>query len=227
MNDETASHSVGRDNPSPDALAVLQRLRRPKTLPRPGETCEMCSEPIPDDHRHVVNLDSRSLLCACQSCYLLFTQKGAAQGRYRAVPERVSSFEGFSLAMSLWESLQIPVSVAFFFFNSDLGEIAAFYPSPAGATESLLPLGAWDQIELGHPGFAELEPDVEAILMRVTPEESECYLVPIDACYELVGQLRALWHGFDGGRDARDALDGFFVGIRERARPIKLGESRA
>jgi hypothetical protein len=210
-----------------DALAVLQRVRQPKPLPRPGEICEMCSEPIAEDHSHVVNLDSRSLLCACRACYLLFTQDGAARGRYRAVPERVRSFEGFSLPMTLWESLQIPVSVAFFFYNSDQEEVAAFYPSPAGATESLLPLGAWNEIETTHPGFAELAPDVEAVLMKVKPEGSECYLVPIDACYELVGHLRMLWRGFDGGSEARAALDGFFEGVRERARPIKLGESGA
>ena len=34
--------------------------------------------------------------------------------------------------------------------------------------------------------------------------------MPIDACYELVGQLRRLWRGFDGGSEAHDALDAFF-----------------
>ena len=34
--------------------------------------------------------------------------------------------------------------------------------------------------------------------------------MPIDACYELVGQLRRLWRGFDGGQEAHDALDAFF-----------------
>ena len=36
--------------------------------------------------------------------------------------------------------------MAFFFFNSSLGRMAAFYPSPAGATESLLPLATWEEI---------------------------------------------------------------------------------
>ena len=38
--------------------------------------------------------------------------------------------------------------------------------------------------------------------------------MPIDACYELVGQLRRLWKGFDGGAEARAALDAFFAKVR-------------
>ena len=37
------------------------------------------------------------------------------------------------------------------------------------------------------------------------------------ACYELVGQLRRLWKGFDGGAEARQALEEFFAGVRARA----------
>ena len=46
---------------------------------------------------------------------------------------------------------------------------------------------------------------------------AECYLVPIDVCYELVGQLRRLWKGFDGGTEAHAALDAFFDRVRDRA----------
>jgi len=33
----------------------------------------MCAEPIADEHQHVVNLESRVLMCTCRGCYLLFT----------------------------------------------------------------------------------------------------------------------------------------------------------
>ena len=33
----------------------------------------------------------------------------------------------------------------------------------------------------------------------------------------LVGQLRRLWKGFDGGAEARQALEEFFAGVRARA----------
>jgi hypothetical protein len=205
-----------------DPLRVLGRIRRsrPGDRPRPGERCEMCATAIPDEHDHVVDLEARGLLCACRGCYLLFTPDGAGGARYRAVPDRVLSFPEFSLSPGQWDGLQIPVGVAFFFTNSTLGRVAAFYPSPAGATESLLSLEAWDDVVAANPGLATLRPDVEAVLVRADGGSTECFLVPIDACYELVGQLRQLWRGFDGGQEAHDALERFFDRVRTRACPI-------
>jgi hypothetical protein len=214
-----------------DPLAVLQLLResRPRPVARAGERCEVCTEPIGDEHGHLVDLEARRLLCACRGCYLLFTPEGAGGGHYRAVPDRYLAFPDVRLSRAQWEALQIPVSVAFFFVNSTLSRVAAFYPSPAGATESLLPLDTWDELVAAHPALSTLEPDVEALLVRARPEGgaddprgddrgAECFLVPIDACYELVGHLRRLWRGFDGGREAHEALDAFFDRVRARAR---------
>jgi hypothetical protein len=181
----------------------------------------MCAVAIAEFHGHVVDLDVRSLMCTCRGCYLLFTAGGAGGKRFRAVPDRYLAFPDFELTPAQWDGLQIPVSVAFFFVNSSLERVAAFYPSPAGATESLLGLEAWDEIVTSNPALATLEPDVEAFLVRTHPRRTsapECYLVPIDACYELVGRLRMLWRGFDGGREANDALEEFFDGVRTRAR---------
>jgi hypothetical protein len=206
--------------------AVLKRIRdiplQPK--PRPGERCELCTELIPDEHGHVVDLESRALMCACRPCYLVFAPQGAGGSRFRAVPDRFVSFPDFALSGSQWDALQIPVGVAFFFMNSSLGHVAAFYPSPAGATESLLSLDSWEEIVKANPGLATLLPDVEAFLVRSAerrsgPAQAECYLVPIDVCYELVGELRRLWKGFDGGTEAHAALDEFFERVRSKARP--------
>jgi Family of unknown function (DUF5947) len=191
---------------------------KPKVAP--GEACEMCAEPIGDGHSHVVNLDSRRILCTCRACWLLFTHQGAAGGRYRAVPDRYLFDSGFELGDRAWEQLQIPVRVAFFFSNSDLGKVAAFYPSPAGATESLLSLEAWADVVAANPVMTDLAPDVEALLVRRAGEGFECYLVPIDACYELVGLVRMHWKGFDGGEEAWAAIDGFFDAVRERSRTV-------
>ena len=206
-----------------DPLAVLQELReaRPREPVRAGERCELCTEPIADEHGHLVDVEARRLLCACRGCYLLFTPEGAGGGHYRAVPDRYLAFTDVRLSPDQWDALQIPVSVAFFFVNSTLARVAAFYPSPAGATESLLPLDTWEELVGAHPALSTLQPDVEALLVRADPDgaaSAECYLVPIDACYELVGQLRRLWRGFDGGREAHDALDSFFDRVRTRAR---------
>lgn len=260
----------------PGALASLARLRRP--APAAGERCELCGEDIGDEHRHVVDLHDRGLLCTCRPCGLLFTRPGAGGGRYRAVPERYARVVDFALSAEQWEALQIPVAVAFFFHNSSLGARSAFFPGPAGATECLLPLDVWADVEAANPVLATLEPDTEALLVRAggsgaggsgagegvaapaggaflgqsvvpgtdlihfppdLPQERrfaprtspgapssgagagfECFVVPIDACYELVGHLRARWRGFDGGQEAHEQMAAFFAGLRERARPL-------
>ena len=184
----------------------------------------MCAEAIGGQHQHVVDLVSRGLLCTCRPCYLLFTAEGA-ELRYRAVPDRYVSFPGMTLDAREWDELEIPVGLAFFFENSLLGRTVAFYPGPAGATESELPLGAWDRIVEAHPLLGAAVPDVEALIVRM-PERSAgaaCFVVPIDRCYELVGALRRVWRGFDGGQEARALLDGFFADVATRSRPATEG----
>jgi Family of unknown function (DUF5947) len=205
-----------------DPLAVLARIRetRPRDIPRAGEVCELCTDPIDDEHGHLVDLQARSLLCACRGCYLLFLSEGAGGAHFRSVPERYVACPGVALSPEQWDTLQIPVSVAFFFVNSSLGRVAAFYPGPAGATESELPLDTWTEVTAANPELATLQPDVEALLVRSDRNRggAECFIVPIDACYELVGHLRRLWRGFDGGREANERLDAFFDDVRAKAR---------
>ena len=144
-------------------LSPLRRFVSPPASEKPGEICEMCAASIPDAHSHVVNVQTRSLMCSCRGCYLLFTREGAAQGKYRAVPDRYLYDASFRLNETDWDEFQIPVRIAFFFFNSSMGRVAAFYPSPAGATESLLPLDAWQKLSTTNPILGEIAPDVEAL----------------------------------------------------------------
>ncbi|MFE4171298.1 DUF5947 family protein [Streptomyces sp. NPDC056909] len=195
--------------------------RRP---PRAEERCELCAEPLTGEHRHLVDSGKRSLICACAGCYLLFTRPGAGAGRFRAVPDRYLSDPDFTLDEESWNRLQIPVGLAFFFRNSELDRLAAFYPSPAGATESELDPATWREV-LGSGRLAALlQPDTEALLVRRErgadgTGAGECYLVPVDACYELVGRMRLHWQGFDGGAEARADLTDFFTRVRAKARP--------
>ncbi len=206
-------------------LSVLRRIQQPRPGPPPGERCDLCAAPIADVHRHLVDRQARSLMCACPGCYLLFTASGAGGGRYRAVPDRYLCLPDFQLSRAEWESLQIPVGVAFFFMNSVLERVAAFYPGPAGATESELALDRWADVVAANPILETLEPDVEAFLVRIDAgastapggQAAECFIVPIDTCYELVGRLRRRWRGFDGGSEARAEMESFFERVRSRA----------
>jgi hypothetical protein len=205
------------------AFDVLARIRANRGAPQPaGERCEMCSEPIADEHQHVVNLEGRQLMCVCRGCYLLFTDT-QAELRYRAVPDRYLAFPDFALDRRGWEALQIPVGLAFFFHNSTLGRTVAFYPGPAGATESELDLQAWNDIRTADPRVDTVAADTEAVLVRVPDDETaspHAYLVPIDACYEFVGRLRMMWRGFDGGQDVRRYIDEFFEVLDSRSRVV-------
>jgi hypothetical protein len=207
--------------PGGNPLAVLARVTAARPAPSAEERCEMCAAGIGEQHQHVVDVAARGLLCTCRPCYLLFTAEGA-QLRYRAVPDRYLSFPEFALFAGQWDELEIPVGLAFFFLNSELGRTVAFYPGPAGATESELPLGAWERIVAANPALGQLAPDVEALLVRLPDREHRdgaAYLVPIDRCYELVGALRTAWRGFDGGQEARALLEAFFADLARRSRP--------
>jgi Family of unknown function (DUF5947) len=191
-------------------------------LARPGqavETGEMCAAEIPAGHRHLADLEQSTLICACRACYLLFTHEGAAGGRYRAVPERVLTDPSRPLSAADWAELQIPVTMAFFFFNSALARVVAGYPSPGGVTECELDLAAWDRLAAAYPLLGEMAPDTEAIFVK----QDEIFLIPIDMCYSLVGELRLYWQGFDGGAEARAALDAFLAGLRRRAVALERG----
>ena len=205
-------------------LAVLHRIRAARPAGRPpsppGGRCEMCAAAVGAAHGHVVDLDSRALMCTCRACYLLFDYE-RSELAYRSVRDRYGSFPDFRLTRRQWDDLAVPVGLAFFFRNSRQDRTVACYPGPAGAAESELPLGAWDAVVEANPALAAVAPDVEAILVRDHGSGFEGHLVPIDACYELVGRLRQVWRGFDGGQEARAALDEFFAGVQRRSRPIR------
>jgi hypothetical protein len=212
-----------------EVLAARAAARSDRDAAAGIERCEMCREALGERHGHVVDLEKRSLACTCRACYLLFTHEGAAGGQYRAVPEHVSHDPGRPLTDADWNELQIPVAMAFFFCNSSLGRVVAGYPSPAGVTECELDLAAWDRLAAAYPLLGTLAPDVEAIFVNraepgsAAPPGYEVFLIPIDECYSLVGELRMKWQGFDGGAEARAALAAFLDSLRRRAVPLGRG----
>ena len=213
-------HPRAKESSGP--LVQIGSARKSAATTRPpehhaAEHCALCGQSLPEAHWHLVHLEERNLLCACRPCYLLFTAKGAGGGKYRAVPERYLQLPETVLTEDQWEQAQVPVNLAFFFFNTSLGRTVAFYPSPAGATESLLPLETWQDVERSNPVLAGLTPDVEALLVYKRSQGFEGYVVPIDACYGLVGIVRRHWKGFHGGEEAWQAIEGFFGDLRQRS----------
>ncbi len=166
-------------------------------------------------------------MCACRACYLLFTQPGAARGRYRAVPDRYLTDPDHPLDGSEWDALEIPVGLAFFLHNSRAGDGHRLLPEPGGR----------DRVPAGprRPG-TELAADAPAARRGRTRRRGhpdhplglagdgvECFVVPIDACYELAGRMRLHWRGFDGGAEARQASPSSST-VRTRAARVPVDQ---
>jgi hypothetical protein len=182
------------------------------------EHCELCSEPIPPGHRHLLEVSTREMMCVCRPCSILFDREAASEGKYRLIPDRHLFLEDFEMSDAQWESLRVPVDMAFFFYSTPAERVVAFYPSPMGPTESLLKLGAWEELERSNPVLGEMERDVEALLVNRVRGAREHFLVPIDECYSLVGLIRMRWRGLSGGREVWEEIARFFEQLRERSK---------
>jgi hypothetical protein len=180
----------------------------------------MCSAALADEHQHLVEPLSRQMICACEPCAILFS--GQAEMKYKRVPRRIRALPDFRLTDGQWDSLMLPIQLAFFFHSTPDGKVLALYPSPAGPTESLLALDSWDEIVQDNPVLREMESDVEALLVKRVGDASEYYLVPIDECYKLVGLIRAHWRGLSGGTEVWREIGQFYERLKERSSPVSV-----
>lgn len=181
------------------------------------ERCEMCGEPIGESHDHVTRLDARELLCVCRACRLLFSHEGATRGKYKPISDRWLAGQSYALTDLEWARLGIPVRMAFFVMDSGRGAPVGFYPSPGGVVEADIDADAWTGITRAGAAFAALVPDVEAWLVDGRDREGfDGWVVPLDACYELVARVRMHWSGGGGGDEVRSKIDEFFASVRDR-----------
>jgi Family of unknown function (DUF5947) len=188
------------------------------------EHCDLCGESIPAQHRHLLDLSTRELMCACQACRLLFDRGAAGGGHYRLVPDRRLRLVDLRLDDVTWEGLRVPVDMAFFFLHSEEGRARAFYPGPMGATESLLELEAWQGLERDNPVLSSMAPDVEALLVDRARGARRQWLVGIDECYALVGLIRTRWRGLTGGTEVWRQIGAFLDELDGRSRPTRRDE---
>ena len=194
-------------------LATLRRFRRPAPI---EERCEFCSVKLAPNHRHLLETLNARIVCACDPCALRF--QDVAGGRFKLIPREVRFLSQFHLTDAEWDSLALPINLAFFFYSTTQEKMKAMYPSPAGATESLLPLPAWETLVVHNITLAQMSPDVEALLVNRVGTKRDYYLVPIDVCFELVGLIRVYWRGLSGGDLVWDEIEKFFARLKDAAR---------
>ena len=210
------------DPSAPSDLSALKRFARrgQQAAQAAMESCEFCSEPIPTEHRHLLEVSKREVMCVCQACSILFDREAASLGKFRLIPNRRIYFPDFRMDDVQWESLRIPVGLAFLFYSTPAEKVLAYYPGPMGATESLLSLDTWGDLVESNPILKEMEPDVEALLINRARGSKEYFLVPMDECYRLVGLLRMNWRGFTGGKEVWEEIGRFFKGLRARSKTL-------
>lgn len=202
---------MNRNNP----LALLKRLARPDPA---GECCDFCSVRLEAAHRHLLELATRKMVCVCNACALRFQ---AAVGRYKLIPRDARRLPDLRLADEQWESLALPINLVFIFRHSAQSRMVALYPSPAGATESLLPLSSWEALVQANPALGQMEADVEALLVNRLGSARNYYLAPIDACFELTGLMRLHWRGLAGGEKVWQEINRFFSELESRSAPAR------
>ncbi|HEX3820718.1 MAG TPA: DUF5947 family protein [Candidatus Sulfotelmatobacter sp.] len=195
--------------------ALRQFARRERNV----ERCELCSLELRSDHAHLLELAARKLLCACDACAILFGGQGV---KFKRVPRQVRILRGFLLDENEWNSLMIPINMAFFYKSSMENRVVVLYPSPAGAIESLLAVESWNDIVARNPVLHEMESDVEGLLVNRLGDARgysalQYYLLPIDECYRLVGLIRMHWKGLSGGTEVWRGLEEFFTGLKARS----------
>jgi hypothetical protein len=178
----------------------------------PKERCDICNAALPDDHRHLLQLEDRRIVCACEACWALHS----GDAEYRPVGTRTLWLDSFQLDDHLWAQLQIPIALAFFMRSSVTGGVVAFYPSPAGATESELSLEAWEELVRANPVLEGMDPDAEALIVNRLAQPPEYVIAPIDQCYALVGMIKLRWEGISGGPALRESVPAFFAALRAR-----------
>lgn len=199
------------------AFATLRKFAERRAT---VELCELCKSKIAPEHQHLIDPLDRKLVCACDACAILFSNQSA--GKYRRVPRTVRLLNDFLMTDAQWDSLMIPINMAFFFHSTPAEKVIALYPSPAGATESLLSLDTWEEIVEQNPRLKGMEADVEGLLVNRVGSEGgrakpEYYVAPIDACYKLVGLIRARWRGLSGGAEVWEEIKEFFAELKERS----------
>jgi hypothetical protein len=195
---------AGRERP----FATLRRFTQRATV-KEAEQCELCSISLSDGHRHLLETAQRRIVCACDGCALSF--QDVVGGRFQLIPRDARKLSDFLVTDAQWEGLALPINMVFFFHNTATGKITAMYPSPAGATESLLPLATWEALVMDNPILATMKPNVEALLANRIGAAREYYIAPIDVCYELVGLIRMHWRGLSGGDAVWREIEAFFA----------------
>lgn len=181
--------------------------------------CELCGENLESAHRHVVDLRVGRLRCACGACAASLQPRSSGAGHYRLIPtsEAVRHIDVPPvLGVDFWQALGLPTGVAFVILSSSRDRPVAFRPDRSGVSETAVSLECWDDLLSRVPALRAVEPDVEGVLFRLVDDDIDCYVVPVDQCYQLASRVRRRWRGPDGGPGVAEAIAHFWSTLEQQ-----------
>lgn len=194
---------------------VFEALRGFSRRQPARERCDLCGAGLGPEHQHLLRPADRRVLCGCDPCAILFSHRDAGT-KFLQIPRSGIRFDDFQISDAEWSALRLPIDLAFFLRNSAEQRVMAYYPSPAGSTESLLSLDSWEDLVHHNPRLAAMQADVEALLVNRTEGRRDYFIAPIDQCYRLTGLIRMHWRGFSGGEAVWREVENFFAELDRR-----------
>lgn len=191
------------------AGSAVQALRRFREASTDATRCAFCGMAVESAHPHRLDPEGWQVICACNAC----DRDRADEPRLRRVGHRVEKIEDPRVGERMLMVVDVPVGLAFFTRTRRAANV--FYPAPTGTAEARIDVETWAALEAELPEVARLEPEVEAIVVSLSPRRT--FVVPIDECFRLAGMLRSAWVGWSGGAEARSAIEDFFATLETRA----------
>jgi hypothetical protein len=213
----TPSITVAPRRPAPAGVAnqgaSMVGITTSEPVDGATEFCDLCGLGIPDEHRHLLHLVERRIICSCEPCWAM----RAGEGDFRPVGNRTMWLPDLDIPDDLWAGFQVPIGLAFFMSSTVTDCVVAMYPSPAGATESELHFESWARMCELNPVMSTMEPDIEGLIANRLADPPVYAIAPIDQCYALTGAIKATWEGISGGTGVEHAVTDFFVSLRAAA----------
>ena len=150
---------------------------------------------VPADHRHLLHLVERRIECVCESCWAL--RSGDAE--YRPTGSRTTVADRARAARRRLGELSDPDRAGLLHGLDHRRLRGRAVPEPRRRTESELHFSSWSRMVELNPVLADLEPDIEGLIVNRLSDPPAYVIAPIDRCYALTGTIKANWEGISGG----------------------------
>ena len=174
----------------------------------PSGTCELCPIGIGEDHRHLLHLVERRIVCVCETCWS--TRSGDPE--FRPPGSRTLVLDDFDMTDEVWQSFGIPIGLTFL-----CARVSAAGSSPSTRARRVRPSPS----STSAPGTRCARPTRSSTASSPTPRPSwstararRVYaIVPVDQAYKLVGLVKERWEGISGGRGVQEAVAEYFEAL--------------